>query len=142
MVTVTFYTNMKLTKKHKEKIREIFEKEQIKLIYLFGSQANGKTGPLSDYDFAVYLDEKDPKKRFDIRLRLIAGMSEIFKTDRVDICVLNDIESPELKYNIIKEGKVIFEKEPFKLIVEPRILNEYFDFRVSLLKYNLTKSET
>lgn len=131
---------MKLTKEHKEKIREISGKYQLKLVYLFGSRANGKTGPLSDYDFAVYLDEKDAKKRFDTRLKLIAEISEIFKTDKVDICVLNDIESPELKYNIIKEGKVIFEKEPYKILVEPRIMSEYFDFHTLLLKYNLTKS--
>jgi predicted nucleotidyltransferase len=131
---------MKLTENQKEKICKIAEKHQLKLVYLFGSQATGKTGPLSDYDFAVYLDEKEPKKRFDTRLKLIAEISEIFKTDKVDICVLNDIEGPELKYNIIKEGIVIFEKEPFKIIVEPRILNEYFDFYAGLKRYNLTKS--
>jgi len=140
MLLCIILNDMKLTKEHKEKIREIAEKYQLKLVYLFGSQATGKTGPLSDYDFAVYLDEKKSEKRFDIRLKLIAEISEIFKTDKVDICVLNDIESPELKYNIIREGKIIFEKEPFKLIVEPRILNEYFDFYAGLKKYNLTKS--
>lgn len=31
---------------------------EIKLVYLFGSQAEGKTGPMSDYDFAIYFDEK------------------------------------------------------------------------------------
>lgn len=131
---------MELTKEYKEKIREIAEKYQLKLVYLFGSQVTGKTGPLSDYDFAVYLDEKDPKKRFDVRLKLISEVSEIFKTDKVDICVLNDIEGPELKYNIIKEGIVIFEKEPFKIIVEPKIITEYIDFHSSLLRYNLTKA--
>lgn len=133
-------SDMKLTKEHKEKIQEIAEKYQLKLVYLFGSQATGKTGPLSDYDFAVYLDENNSQKRFDIRLKLISGISEIFKTDKIDVCILNDIKSPELKYNIIKEGIVIFEKEPFKLIVEPRILNEYFDFYAGLKKHNLTKS--
>jgi len=53
--------------------------------------------------------------------------------------MLNLIEGPELKYNIIKEGKLIYEKEPYKVLIEPRILNEYFDFRMSLLRYNLTK---
>lgn len=131
---------MELTKKHKEKIQEIAEKYQLKLVYLFGSQATGKIGPLSDYDFAVYLEEKDSKKRFDTRLKLIADVSEILKTDKVDICILNDIEGPELKYNIIKEGIIIFEKEPFKIIVEPKIITEYIDFHSSLLRYDLTKA--
>lgn len=112
---------------------------RIKLVYLFGSRANGKTGPLSDYDFGIYLSEKDPKKRFDLRLKLIAEISKELKDDKVDVCILNDIDAPELKYNIIKNGRIIFEKKPFKILVEPKILNEYFDFHFSLLKYNLTK---
>ncbi len=94
---------------------------------------------MSDYDFAVYLDEKDPKKRFDLRLELLGKITKELKTDEVDLCVLNDLHSPGLKYYIIKDGKIIYEKEPFKLVVEPRIFNEFFDFRQSLIKYNLTK---
>lgn len=119
------------------KIFKLYPK--IKLVYLFGSRANGKIGPLSDYDFGIYLNEKDLKKRFDLRLKLIAEISKELKDDKVDVCVLNDIEAPELKYNIIKNGRIIFEKKPFKILIEPKILNEYFDFHFSLLKYNLTK---
>jgi hypothetical protein len=95
---------------------------------------------MSDYDFAVFLDEKEKKKNFDIKLALIDKISRFFKTDKADIVILNLTESPELKYNIIKEGRLIYEKEPFRLIVEPKILNEYFDFRYLLLKYHLTKA--
>ncbi len=113
---------------------------EIKLVYFFGSKAAGKAGPMSDYDFAVFLDEKEKKKNFDIKFALIDKISRFFKTDKVDIVILNLTESPELKYNIIKEGRLIYEKEPFRLIVEPKILNEYFDFRYLLLKYHLTKA--
>ena len=64
---------------------------KVKLAYLFGSQASGKTGPLSDYDFAFYLDEKDSLKRFNMQLKLSADISRILKTDDVDVCILNDI---------------------------------------------------
>lgn len=111
----------------------------VKLVYLFGSRASGKVGPLSDYDFAVYLDEKDPQKRFDLRLDLLAKITTKLKTDDVDLCVLNDLYSPGFKYHIVKDGKVIYEKEPFKLFVEPKILNDFFDFRQSLIKHKLTK---
>jgi len=112
---------------------------EIKLVYLFGSRAEGKIGPLSDYDFGVYIDERDERKRFDIRLQLMDELSRAVKTEKIDVCILNDIQSPELKYNIIKDGRLIFEQEPFKLLVEPRILNEYFDFHRLLLKYELTR---
>ena len=112
----------------------------IKLVYFFGSKATGKEGPLSDYDFAIYLDEKDKKKIFDIKFTLMDKISRLFKTDKVDIVILNLTESPELKYNIITKGRLIYENEPYRLIVEPKILNEYFDFRHLLLKYHLTKA--
>ena len=112
----------------------------IKLVYFFGSKATGKEGPLSDYDFAVYLDEKDKKRIFDIKFTLMDKISRVFKTDKIDIVILNLTESPELKYSIISEGRLIYENEPYRLIVEPKILNEYFDFRHLLLKYHLTKA--
>ena len=113
---------------------------QVKLVYFFGSRARHKEGPLSDYDFAVYLDEKDKNKRFEIKLSLMSKLSLRIETDKVDVVVLNDTESPELKYSIIKEGKLIYEEEPYKVFVEPRIFNEYFDFIYGLRKYNLTKT--
>ena len=113
---------------------------QIKLVYLFGSQANKTSGPLSDYDFAFYIDEKDKKKLFNLKLDLIGKLSKFFKSDKVDVVILNMVESPELKYNIIKEGKLIFEREPYRLLIEPQILNSYFDFHNLLLRYNLTKA--
>ncbi len=112
----------------------------VKLAYLFGSRATGKVGPMSDYDFAVYLDEKDSKKRFALRLELMGKICSKLKTDNVDLVVLNDIDAPEIKFNIIKDGILILEKEPFKVVAEPRILAEYFDFHELLLRHNLTKS--
>lgn len=130
-----------MTNEELDKLKDIFKGfPEVKLVYLFGSKATGKTGPLSDYDFAFYLDEKDKKRMFEIKFNLMDKISRLLKTDKVDIIILNITESPELKYNIIKEGKVIYEKEPFKILLEPKILNEYFDFRNLLLKYRLTKA--
>jgi predicted nucleotidyltransferase len=123
-----------------EQIKSIFKPyPSIKLVYFFGSMANEKGGPLSDFDFALYLDEKDTKKIFDLKFELQDKIGLILKTDKIDIVILNITESPELKYNIIKDGKLIYEVEPFKVLMEPKILNEYFDFRDLLLRHNLTK---
>lgn len=113
---------------------------QVKLVYFFGSRAKDKYGPLSDYDFAAYLSEKDKQERFNIRLSLMGKLSHALKTDAVDVVVLNDISSPELKYSIVKEGRVIYEEEPYKVFLEPRIFNDYFDFMYGLRKYGLTKT--
>lgn len=122
-------------------LKKIFELyPEIKLVYFFGSKATEKSGPLSDYDFAFYTEEKNKNKIFDLKLNLINKISAELKTDKVDIVMLNTVEKPEIKYNIIKDGDLIYEKEPYKVLVEPKIFNEYFDFRSLLLKYNLTKA--
>jgi len=130
-----------MNKQKLQQLKSIFKLyPEVKLVYFFGSKANNTSGPLSDYDFGIYLDENDTKNIFNIKSHLFDQISHKLKTDKVDLVILNTTDSPELKYNIIKEGKLIFEQEPFKVIVEPRILNEYFDFHTLLLKHNLTKN--
>ncbi|MBI3583322.1 MAG: nucleotidyltransferase domain-containing protein [Nitrospinae bacterium] len=130
-----------MNKRQKKDLESIFKGyPEIKLVYFFGSKARGKAGRLSDYDFAAYLDKKDKKGSFDIKFALMDKISRLLNSDRVDIVILNVAEGTELKYNIIREGKLIYEKEPYRVIVEPKILNEYFDFRHLLLKYHLTKA--
>lgn len=113
---------------------------EVKLAYFFGSKANGTDGPLSDYDFAVYLSEKDKRKRFELKLNLMGKLSLALRTDAVDVVILNDTESPELKYSIVHDGKLIYEVEPYRVLIEPKILNEYFDFIYGLRKYGLTQT--
>lgn len=112
----------------------------IKLGYLFGSQATGDAGPMSDYDFAFYLEGLEAKERFDLRLELMGKISLFLKTDAIDVVILNDVQGSELKYHIIKEGILFYNEEPYRIIVEPRILNEYFDFMYGLRKYGLTSA--
>ncbi|KKT25523.1 MAG: polymerase, beta domain protein region protein [Parcubacteria group bacterium GW2011_GWA2_43_9b] len=124
-----------------KKLNEVFASyPEIKLVYFFGSHAIGQEGPMSDYDLAFYSDEKDRKTFFDLKLELINEISRILHTDDLDVIALNSATSPELKYNIIKDGRLIYEKEPFRILIEPRILSEYFDFRDLLLRHNLTRA--
>jgi len=125
----------------KLKLRDIFKSHsEIKLAYLFGSQVSGEIGPLSDFDFAFYADEREIKKLFDLKFILMDEISRALKNDKIDVVILNLAESPELKYNIIKEGELIFSEEPFKILIEPRILSEYFDFHDMLIRYRLTRA--
>ncbi len=123
-----------------EKVKEIIQSHpEIKLAYFFGSQATGNTGPMSDYDFAVYIDGLDGRERFDIKIKLMTSISSVLKTDAVDVVILNDLDMPELAYDIVAEGIVLHEDEPYRLLVEPRILESYFDFHTMLKKYGLTR---
>jgi len=77
---------------------------------------------------------------FDIKSLLMDELSRALETDKVDIVVLNIAESPEIKYRIIKDGKLIYEKEPYRVLIEPRILQTYFDFHQMLVRHGLTKA--
>ncbi len=129
-----------MNKQKLKKLIKIFSQyPSLKLVYLFGSQISGKTGPLSDYDFAFYIDDKETKA-YHTAFEIEGEISTLLATEKVDSVILNYTDAPELKYSIIKNGKIIYEIEPYKLLIEPRILNEYFDFRFLLRKYQLTKT--
>ena len=104
--------------------------DEIKLIYLFGSQAKNRTSPLSDYDFAVYFDPNiNSISLKEITLTLISEISSIIKSEEIDLVILNQLIYPLLKFNILKEGKLIYQQSSYRLLVEPAIYNEYFDFK-------------
>tara|TARA_B100000315_G_C14458673_1_gene532695 strand:+ start:322 stop:720 length:399 start_codon:yes stop_codon:yes gene_type:complete len=126
-----------------KQLNDIFKSfPEIKLVYFFGSKSAGDEGLLSDYDFAFYLDidKKDRKKIYEIKIGLLDKVSLALKSDKIDIVILNSTQSPELKYNIIKNGKLIYKEEPFKVLIEPKILTEYFDFHESLVRHHLTRA--
>jgi len=104
--------------------------ERVRVAYLFGSYAKGKAGPLSDFDIAVLLDGcLDARESFDLRLRLINGISSILKTDKVDVVVMNDAPLL-LNYNIIKEGGILDSKDELERVMfETHILSRYLDRR-------------
>ena len=82
----------------------------------------------------MYLDEK-VQDLFDKRLELISQISHRLKKE-VDIVILN--EAPLfLRYVIVKEGKLIFERNSQKRIdFGLKTMREYFDFKPTLEKYH------
>jgi predicted nucleotidyltransferase len=111
----------------------------VKLAYLFGSRVTGDVGPMSDYDFAVYFDE-DCASPADRQLSLVVALQRALNTDNIDLVVLNSMDIPELKYDIVTKGIRLYEVEPYHVLVEPRIWNEYFDFYDGLKRFGLTKA--
>lgn len=108
--------------------KDVLRDYPVRFAYLFGSYAKQDTGPLSDIDIAVYLDDSlDEYKRFDLRLELISRMSGIFKTDKIDLVILNDIDLA-LAYRVVKDGKIIYCKDELEQIrFEAKTMSLYFD---------------
>ncbi len=129
-----------MDRKNIKKLNKIFKKyKNLKLVYLFGSQASGKADPFSDYDFAFFIEGKRTNATytaFDIE----AEISKALNTNQIDHVIINHIDAPELKYSILKDGIIIYEVGQYSPLIEPKILNEYFDFMFLLRKHNLTKT--
>jgi len=126
---------------NQNQIKNIFAREKnILLAYLFGSQAaqaaqaaqkaqtTAKTGPLSDYDFAVLLSQKPPFPfKYELKNKLVNTLNTK-NTKQVDLVILNDAPL-ELKYKVIATGKIIYQKNPTtKIEFEADTLSRYFDY--------------
>lgn len=87
------------------KLRAFFKRQKdVRFAYLFGSNANGRVGKLSDVDVAVYLKPSISKKEYlTIKLRLISDLVRTCGTDRVDLTILNESPLP-LNNNVITKG--------------------------------------
>ncbi|NIP66725.1 hypothetical protein GWN63_02470, partial [Candidatus Bathyarchaeota archaeon] len=83
-----------------------FEKNGVKLAYLFGSRARATSRESSDYDFAVLLDRDvtvEPQVGLTLDLADAFGVS----VDKVDVVLLDEAEL-ELVYRVLKEGRLVY----------------------------------
>lgn len=100
------------------------EERKVKFAYLFGSLARGDSGPLSDLDLAVYLDGR--LDLFTYRLKLMEALAKVLKTEKFDLVVLNN--SPiVLTHEVIKDGIVLKDDRPRRVMFESRALLQYLD---------------
>lgn len=111
---------------------QTFKKELRKLgvsaVYLFGSRAQGRAGPLSDYDFGVLLKGTIPAKKYlDKKLHLMAQFSAYLRNPSVEVVLLNEAP-PLLAMNIIDGGRLLFETDfHFRVSFETKITMQYLD---------------
>jgi predicted nucleotidyltransferase len=96
-------------KEHTEQLQQLFSTYGVVLAYLFGSQAEGKAGPLSDVDIAVLLGQQvDHEQWFQVQLDLMGELMDLFHRNDVDVVILNQA-TPLLAFQIVRYGKIIYE---------------------------------
>lgn len=106
----------------------VFRPAPVELAYLFGSEARGRTGPMSDVDVAVYFEPATNRsERFDLALKIAGEITDILKRNDVDVVPLNDAP-PLLAFNVLKDGKYLFVRDQGRRIeIESLILRLYQD---------------
>jgi len=111
-------------------IERISNDIDIVALFAFGSIATGRLKPLSDLDFGVFLSEKlNRLKRFDKHLELIGTFNTVFKTDEVDLVLMNNAPM-KFCYDILKTGKLVHCRHPGDLVdFSEKIVKLYLDFK-------------
>jgi len=109
----------------RERLAAAFDRPGVAAAYLFGSQATGRTGPLSDIDIAVWTDSGEA--RLDLRLELIGKAAEAAGTGEIDVVILNGAP-PLLRHRAIRDGVLLVERDAqARVRLETEALLTYLD---------------
>lgn len=115
--------------KKSEKLNKYFEsKNEILTVYIFGSHGTCHENKMSDIDFGILFKNPLPL----MEELTIAGEIEMIMSKEIDLISLNKVNI-NLKYKIIKTGKIIYEDSEIKTanFIE-QVLKNYFDFGFKL----------
>jgi predicted nucleotidyltransferase len=100
--------------------------EDVCLIYLFGSQAEGCAGPMSDYDLGVLVEPAADGQQ--VKVQLARELAGALQTDRVDVVLLNRVPI-ELAYTVIAQGKLLYERDvATRVEYEADVMSRYGDY--------------
>lgn len=109
-------------------LRDMFARYSVELAYLYGSQARGEAGPLSDVDIALLFEKAtSADERFRRTLSLMSELGSLFRRDDVQVVDLAEA-SPLLRYRVYQEGRLIYCKaDAVRIHFETTALRDFLD---------------
>lgn len=112
----------------RKRLASALDRDGVAAAYVFGSQARGEAGPLSDVDVAVWAAPNMlPRERFELRMRLTSAATKALAGERVDLVVLDDA-SPLLRQRAWRDGRLLIDRDPVTRVRdEARALVEFLD---------------
>ena len=110
-------------------LQPVFDDTPVLVAYLFGSHAVGRAGPASDRDIAVLLAPVlTPQERGRWKLELIGRLIDAYRSDAIDLVVLNDAP-PLLRFEVIRVRHVLYNRDDeARVAFEVRTMQEWFDW--------------
>ena len=120
----------------KQKIKPIIEllnkQPHILFAYLFGSKVKGYANERSDLDIAVYFNKSIKQNGRWPEFELEAEISRAIEAT-VQVTALNAPLSPVFGFEIIKDGVILFDRDPnLRIDFENRVLRHYHDWQYFL----------
>lgn len=124
-----------------QETKERLKKLGVSAVYLFGSEAENKSGKMSDIDIGVVFEKRN--RTFGNRNKLYNELYEIFSNSfdlrnfkTIDIVFMQNA-SLELVFDIIKNGKILLDFNPNdRILFEHNIAMAYMDFNPLLKDFN------
>jgi predicted nucleotidyltransferase len=112
-----------------EKLRAVFERRpEILFCFLFGSSAAGAPSP-GDVDLAVFASVS-AAGRLDWMADVHGDFCDALATNDVDLVHLNSTDNIMLLDEIVRKGRVIFERDSeARALFQARIWHEGIDFK-------------
>jgi predicted nucleotidyltransferase len=109
-------------------LNEVFERHGVVLAYLFGSEARGDAGPLSDVDVGVLFGpDVSEDERFQQVLRLMGELGSLFRRNDVYVVDLAKA-SPLLSHRVYRDGQLLYcLDDTDRVRFETRALRDYVD---------------
>lgn len=89
-------------------LREWCQGQPVRLCVLFGSQATGRTHPGSDVDVAIWPDELPSTS---LKLSWVQALAALLDREVSLVLVSPDLD-PVLGFEIVRDGRLVFESEP------------------------------
>jgi len=118
-------------------------RSEVLFAYIFGSLARGTTGPLSDVDIAIYVDETliPGDLPFGYKSELLTEIMSCLKRNDVDLVILN--QAPTLlRFQVLRSGKLIYCRSPrARVRFTEEVFRDYQDLRplLDVQRYYLKK---
>ncbi len=115
-------------KEYLPRLKTVFEQYGVALAYLYGSQARGDAGPLSDVDIAILFSREVPEgERFNRILHLHGELASVFGRDDVNVVDLGK-GTPLLNNNVRLYGQVLYcADDAVRVEFEVETLHRYVD---------------
>jgi predicted nucleotidyltransferase len=110
------------------RLSEALDKDGVVAAMLFGSQARGEAGPLSDVDIAVWHEPgMEPKQRWDLESSLMSAAQEALGTSEAYVVMLNHAP-PLLQHRAIRDAVRLVERDRAQRVrFETRAILDYLD---------------
>jgi hypothetical protein len=111
-------------------IQALKQHSEVVALYSFGGAAKNELKPLSDLDYAILLSgQLSKRQRFEKHLELIGIFNNVFRTDEIDLIILNDVPL-RFCFMILKTGKLLYFINKDDLVdLRDQVLKYYLDFK-------------